>query len=511
MLLLAAGSAWLRGGVLGQGTEDEAVEEVLTADDWGVALDTLAEAAEQAEQSAVVAPVAPPPPPPMGARERVKENRQLSGAAIMFLTKQHAMRRSWESQITRANKQAGLCPGLDVKYVEHVVKNCDALVVAPSVASGKVGTAPWSFAACFKKRAGGGTGVYVDVICAPPSRADVGGAAAYQLFNAIREDTLICGHPPHFMELSSVQKLQAVRAYYRYGFRFVHDCEQREHPRTTAFVEDLVDEANAQAAQGMASDMEVYREDPAKVWAHLTRNFMDSGLLVMRWCRGTGDGPFVSLMEEERGQASTPSNVPVVLLRPEEKRMWDAIENNDTAGLRRVLRTAKKDFNPNAVNEDGVTACYFAAEQENPELMKVLLEHPRMDPNQGKNGMTPLMYAATMADMAVAKVLLGDRRVDVNARDPNEFGSMGWTDTGRTALYATLQAAAENLEEQDGDMYTDFYNMMVFLIENKANINIATDQGDTPCAFAERVEGIDPFYYTLKKAGAKRCAGWLDE
>ncbi|MGI2298626.1 ankyrin repeat domain-containing protein [Candidatus Cardinium hertigii] len=75
--------------------------------------------------------------------------------------------------------------------------------------------------------------------------------------------------------------------------------------------------------------------------------------------------------------------------------------------------------------EDGSTPLYLAAFHGHIEIVKLLLETPRIQVNlQNKSGCTPLHAAALFNHVEVIKILLSDPRTDVNAK----------SNLGKTAL-----------------------------------------------------------------------------
>ena len=67
---------------------------------------------------------------------------------------------------------------------------------------------------------------------------------------------------------------------------------------------------------------------------------------------------------------------------------------------------------------ESYTALHFAVRQERPEVVRLLLQDPRTDPNiKDKEGNTPLMLALKMGFKACFEPLLFHDRVDLDTRD----------------------------------------------------------------------------------------------
>ena len=61
---------------------------------------------------------------------------------------------------------------------------------------------------------------------------------------------------------------------------------------------------------------------------------------------------------------------------------------------------------------------HFAVRQERPEIVRLLLQDPRTDPNiKDKEGNTPLMLALKLGFKACFEPLLFHERVDLDTRD----------------------------------------------------------------------------------------------
>lgn len=91
-----------------------------------------------------------------------------------------------------------------------------------------------------------------------------------------------------------------------------------------------------------------------------------------------------------------------------------AIKNNDIEAIQQFLQDA--DVNPNRSSESGFAplhdACFFGR----PDIVKCLINDPRVDVNNADNGKgkTPFNIACEKGETEVVKLLLHDERVDIN-------------------------------------------------------------------------------------------------
>ncbi|KAH0541631.1 hypothetical protein FGG08_003921 [Glutinoglossum americanum] len=88
----------------------------------------------------------------------------------------------------------------------------------------------------------------------------------------------------------------------------------------------------------------------------------------------------------------------------------------------------------NAVTNDGLTALHLAEVKQDEEMVMVLLEQNRIDPNiKDKDGWTPLSRAVVSGHEGIIKLLLGCERVNPNIIDRN----------GRTPLLSAVEVGNE--------------------------------------------------------------------
>jgi len=183
------------------------------------------------------------------------------------------------------------------------------------------------------------------------------------------------------------------------------------------------------------------------------------------------------------------------------------------AGVVEVLLARGADPNK-ATTDDGATPCFVAAQRGHAGVVELLLARGA-DPNKARtdDGVTPLHGAVTTRKTLTLKMLLRDPRIEINKR----------TVTGRTALYVAVQHAVETMKEMnrigtsddDDDIQrridlmsillrneqSDRIDTISMLLRNGADPDLATDQGDTPCAFAGR-EGHEAVVQLLREQGA---------
>ena len=97
--------------------------------------------------------------------------------------------------------------------------------------------------------------------------------------------------------------------------------------------------------------------------------------------------------------------------------MQSAIDRLDHQLMSKIIRD--REYQPNnAGGEEKMTALHLATLKENPESLSILLQLGNIDPNAKlSNGFTPLLLAAARGRMISFEILIGDRRVNVEARD----------------------------------------------------------------------------------------------
>lgn len=98
--------------------------------------------------------------------------------------------------------------------------------------------------------------------------------------------------------------------------------------------------------------------------------------------------------------------------------LFNAVHKSDAKQLRALLKTIK---NPNQAESYWFTfgkrtlLQYAVQNNDNSEVVEVLLQDPRINPNQRTyNGKTPLHFAAEQNNSEIIKILLEDKRVDAN-------------------------------------------------------------------------------------------------
>lgn len=81
--------------------------------------------------------------------------------------------------------------------------------------------------------------------------------------------------------------------------------------------------------------------------------------------------------------------------------------------------------NPQLINTEGQTVFSIAAEKNHPEIIKALMDDPRINVNQCcRLGMTPLNYAAQNGCLAIVEILLKHFAITVNAPDKKGYAPL---------------------------------------------------------------------------------------
>jgi ankyrin repeat protein len=116
-----------------------------------------------------------------------------------------------------------------------------------------------------------------------------------------------------------------------------------------------------------------------------------------------------------------------------------------------------------------------------PEVLKLLLDTYKADPNiRNNNGGTPLHVAASQAQPECARILI-DRGADVNARTQNDSTPLHFAAfKGQSGHFAALK----------------------ILVESGADVNALTDTGATPLSMAMFRQNTEIAAY-LREHGAK--------
>ena len=194
--------------------------------------------------------------------------------------------------------------------------------------------------------------------------------------------------------------------------------------------------------------------------------------------------------------------------------LFQAVVDRDVAEVERLLTDHPRTNDPNMMSDKWsetyfATPCYVAAYEGYTDVVRVLLRDSRTDPNKAdEGGVTPLYAAVAYARLDVLEVLLRDPRIEINKTVPTDFYDYGWEDTGRTALYVAVQHAVDNMNwtgRPDPEGKQKYFDTISMLLRYGADPDLATDQGDTPCAFAEREGLYDAIVQLLREHGATTC------
>jgi len=145
-----------------------------------------------------------------------------------------------------------------------------------------------------------------------------------------------------------------------------------------------------------------------------------------------------------------------------------AIANENYEAVELLLKA--KEIKVNQTSK-GFTPLHTAVINNAAPMVKLLLNHPKINPNFGtSDGATPLHFAAMQGFSEVAKILIDDPRTDLNAPQHDPIHS------GATPLhFAAMQAQTEIVE---------------YLLQTKrVRINAIMDRGD--------YEGFTPLHFAV--------------
>ncbi|KNC46491.1 uncharacterized protein AMSG_02926 [Thecamonas trahens ATCC 50062] len=151
--------------------------------------------------------------------------------------------------------------------------------------------------------------------------------------------------------------------------------------------------------------------------------------------------------------------------------------------VKRALDTNGLGADPNAPDEEGVTALHWAAEMGHANVAALLLAHPAIAPNATTaHGATPLHWAVDGGARDVVLALLAQPAIEVSPR---------LASTGATPLHAAVRAGMEAIS-------TD-------LVRAGADVAARDSQGDTPLHAAVELGSV-PLVRLLLEAGAPATA-----
>ena len=123
----------------------------------------------------------------------------------------------------------------------------------------------------------------------------------------------------------------------------------------------------------------------------------------------------------------------------------------------------EKDINPNVQNENGATALMAACDSDHIEIVKLLLDTDKVDPNLVDNRGCTALHCAILSEKRVelVKLLLDHNKIDPNLKTP----------IGGTALILACEAG--------------FVEVVKLLLDNdKVDPNLGTNDGTTPLMYA---------------------------
>jgi ankyrin repeat protein len=136
--------------------------------------------------------------------------------------------------------------------------------------------------------------------------------------------------------------------------------------------------------------------------------------------------------------------------------MWRALEDSHVEIFRLFLK------DPRMHQKNIQRMLYVAAKESSPDVVKLLLDDPRVDPNEGDSNSTPLYSAVDNDRSDIVKVLLEHPRIDLSMG--NYFS--GLTPFGRAIRWP------ENRAPEDLEIIEDLEIMRLLIEDRRFKVNL---------------------------------------
>ncbi len=187
-----------------------------------------------------------------------------------------------------------------------------------------------------------------------------------------------------------------------------------------------------------------------------------------------------------------------------------AIADNNDFFAKKLIRFGA---DVNITDKDGETALHYAANVVLPEVAEMLIEAgANINAPSEKNGKkTPLHYAAYRGGIGAVNVLLNNPKTDINAKDEMERMPLHLAaKSGQLNIVkAIIDKDRTNLDFMDSFGWTPltyaarngFIDVVEFLVQNGANLNHKTKDGETALNLAME-SGNEKMIVKLKELGA---------
>ena len=160
--------------------------------------------------------------------------------------------------------------------------------------------------------------------------------------------------------------------------------------------------------------------------------------------------------------------------------------------IKKVEKLLTDGADPNARNKQGFTSVMEAAENGDPELIRILAKSKADVTAQGKNGETALMRASFYANDKAVRALI-DNGADLEARDKN----------GQTALmHASIQTYPTCCNSWHSFLGSNRIQTISNLLEAGANPNARDNDGKTALTLAKETHENPEIMAELEKHGA---------
>lgn len=174
-----------------------------------------------------------------------------------------------------------------------------------------------------------------------------------------------------------------------------------------------------------------------------------------------------------------------------------ASKNNNIEIVKLLI---EKNPEANEKNEFNHTALHIAAEEGYLKIVKILLKNSEDADMENNIGLTPLSSSILTGSIDVTKYLFSKIKPHIDKKYKNDFTLLMWATIGgnKEIVNFLIENEADiNIKNKDGMtalMWASIrghYNIVKFLIENKAHINIKNKDGMTALIYAKNKKHND--------------------